>query len=285
MKTNWILNTDGSIYHLGLTKEQLATTIITVGDPERVPSVSRFFDHVEFKSSRREFVCHTGRIGNKRISILSTGIGTDNIDIVINECDALFNIDFKTGATLSNTTQLDFIRIGTSGAIQQDIPVDSFLISEFAIGTDSLMNFYSHLFEEKSKDLTKEFHLNNIPILNAYYSECNKELLDIFSNETFLKGVTLTAPGFYAPQGRTTRVNSSIEHLLQKYSQININSIGRITNIEMETAGIYGLSTALGHRAISLNAILANRITGEFSKEPEKSINHLIETCISNIIT
>lgn len=283
MKANWILNKDGSIYHLGLRKDQLASTIITVGDPGRVSPISQHFDSIELKNSRREFVCHTGYIGKKRISVLSTGIGTDNIDIVINECDALYNVDLNTGEKNKTQTQLDFIRIGTSGAIQKDIPVDSFLISEAAIGTDALMNFYLHKHIEKSDQLLNQFHRSGIPLSSLYYSICNAELLNQYSDPSMQRGVTITAPGFYAPQGRTTRIPIAIENLLSKYSQIQLSNSGRITNIEMETAGIYGLSEILKHRAISLNAILANRITNEFSHDPEKTISTLIEKILSKI--
>lgn len=283
MNTNWIKNQNGSIYHLGLLKDQLANTILTVGDQKRVPIVSRYFDLIEFKNTNREFICHTGYIGAKRLSVLSTGIGTDNTDIVVNECDALFNINPKNEEPISNPTRLDFIRIGTSGAIQEDISIDSILISKAAIGTDSLMNFYYNEFSDQSLNLLKLFQKEGINLTSLYYSEADGELFKQFSTSDFNTGISITAPGFYAPQGRITRIPSAIEMLLVKYSKLKLQN-QKISNIEMETAGIYALAKSLKHRAISLNAILANRITGEFSSDPEKTIKKLIEATLEQIL-
>lgn len=283
MNSNWIKNKDGSIYHLGVKQEDLATTILTVGDPNRVAMISKHFDTIEFRNSSREFVCHTGRIGSKMLTVISTGIGTDNIDIVINELDAAFNINLDTGEAKEKITQLDFIRIGTSGTIQKDIPIDSILVSKYAIGTDALYNFYEHNDKFESDQILLEIQRNGIPLPSAYLTTANSDLLQIFSDDLILPGLTITAPGFYAPQGRITRINASIPDLLLKYSMIQFPNLGRITNIEMETSGIYALSKSLGHRAISLNAILANRISNEFSKNPERTIEKMIDTVLTKL--
>lgn len=279
MNANWILNDDGSIYHLKLRQEHLARTIITVGDPARVEAISKYFDRIEFKISNREFVTHTGFIGSQRISIIATGIGTDNIDIVMNEIDALFNIDFETQQTKDKITALKFIRIGTSGAVQNDIPVDSLLITDYAIGVDGLMKFYNHNIHNAIK--TEFQALTNIETSVARTSQ---QLFLQFNSSDFIVGNTLTCAGFYAPQGRITRIPSAIDNFLSKINQLKL-SIGPITNFEMETSGIYGLGEALGHQCISLNAIMANRIDNIFSKQPEKTMERLIKICLEKIIT
>lgn len=268
-----ILNTDNSIYHLHLLPEDIAETIIFVGDQERVPEVSKYFDRIEIKKSKREFVTHTGYIGQKRISVISTGIGTDNIDIVMNELDALVNVDLATRTIKKNHTSLNIIRIGTSGALQSNIPIDSVLISEQAIGLDSLMLFY-----EREKDEILEQSIKKqlgFDFLNPYLVNGSKEIIDALSTN-YLKGITATCCGFYAPQGRFLKAKGVNNTLIQKLNQLNINGKS-VTNFEMETAGIYGMANILGHKAVSINCILANRITNVFSKNPAKIVDRTIK--------
>jgi uridine phosphorylase len=265
-----ILNPDGSIYHLHLRPEQLADTIITVGDPDRVGEVSKHFDKIEHKVQHREFVTHTGTLRGKPLSVVSTGIGTDNIDIVLTELDALVNIDFATRETKTALTRLDIFRIGTSGSLQADIPVDSLLVSTMAIGFDNLMHFY---------DATPT---GNELLFVPYVFEGHKELLQLFDNEAFIKGVTVTAPGFYAPQGRILRGKVSEPKLLLNLSKFRTKHTF-LSNMEMETAGIYGMARLLGHRAVSLSAILANRVDNTFSQNPQKTVDKLIEAALNVI--
>jgi len=280
-----IINPDGSIYHLNLRPEQLARDIITVGDQDRVGEVSKHFDRIDTKVQKREFTTHTGELNGKRLTVISTGIGTDNIDIVLNELDALANIDFETRREKEKLTSLNFIRIGTSGAMQEDIPVDSFLVSKFGIGIDGLLHFYEYqnnadehmTFLNFMESVGREI---NFPI-RPYIASAGENLLEKLASD-FLKGITVTCPGFYAPQGRILRGNLSVNALLQNLSSFNNNGL-RCTNFEMETAGIYGLANALGHQAISFNAILANRISNEFSKTPKETVEKLIVSVLDRI--
>jgi len=282
--SEFILNEDGSIYHLNLLPEQLAPTVITVGDPDRVTQITKHFEKLEHKVHKREFHTQTGFYKGKRISVISTGIGTDNIDIVFNELDALVNIDFESRTIKNELTSLNIIRIGTSGAIQNDIPIDSFLVSETAVGFDSLLHFYKN---EGVQDL--EFskvlieHLK-LPSENGtpYVVKSDEKLLSHFSDSKYYKGITVTNCGFYGPQGRMLRLALSNPNLNDLLASFNYSG-KRITNLEMETAGIYGLSKLLGHRAISLNAIVANRATGEFSKDPAGTIDNLIVDALERI--
>lgn len=278
-----ILNPDGSVYHLHLLPEEIAETIITVGDPDRVSEVSKYFDSIEVKRNKREFVTHTGYIGKKRVSVISTGIGTDNIDIVFTELDALVNIDLKTREIKKKHTTLDFIRIGTSGALQADIDIDSFLISSHGLGLGGLMLYYD--FEENESERTLRESIDNqlinpIPV-PTYLYENSTDLADKIGPD-MLRGVTATCPGFYAPQGRQLRGKVRNQKMLDELRAWSHNGT-RITNFEMETAGIYGMARMLGHRAISCNAILANRAKGEFSAEPKKVAGKLIETVLGRI--
>ncbi len=279
-----ILNPDGSIYHLNILPEDIAPTIITVGDPDRVASVSKYFDTIEVQKAKREFVTHTGTLNGKRITVLSTGIGTDNIDIVFNELDALVNVDFKKRQVKENLTQLDIIRIGTSGAIQADIPVDSFLISEAAIGFDSLLHFYesdhvlNHELSAAFVQQTKWSPKKSIP----YVVKANQQLIDQFSSQQTVTGFTATNVGFYGPQSRKIRLNVQDEKLNDKLAAFR-HQDKKITNLEMETAGIYGLANLLGHRSISMNAIIANRPLGQFSKTPKKTVDRLIQYTLGKL--
>ncbi len=273
-----ILNPDGSIYHLNLLPEQLADTVITVGDPDRVSDVSKYFDILEVEIHKREFKTHTGSLNGKRISVISTGIGTDNIDIVFNELDALVNIDFDTRTIKNTLKSLTIVRIGTSGAIQPEIPVDSFLVSEKAIGFDSLLWFYNNynFFDEAFAD---EFIKQNDWSSNRarpYVVNADSELLRKFVSKKIINGITATNVGFYGPQGRVLRLSISDSEMNNKLRDFRFKGKS-ITNLEMETSGIYGMARLLGHKAISLNAILANRAKKTFSKKPQETVDNLIK--------
>ncbi|QED36952.1 phosphorylase [Antarcticibacterium arcticum] len=282
--SEFIQNSDGSIYHLNLLPQHLATTVITVGDQDRVQAVTKYFDKVEFKIQKREFHTQTGTYKGKRISVVSTGIGTDNIDIVYNELDALVNIDFETRTVKENLTSLDIIRIGTSGAIQPEIPVDSFLVSLAGIGFDSMLHFYEVgdvIDKGFSQALVKD--LNYTPNKGVPYVVNGDTQLASWFKDGYHSGVTLTNCGFYGPQGRVLRLQLQDPELNDKIAAFNYKG-QKITNLEMETAGMYGLSKLLGHRSISLNAIVANRATGEFSRDSKKTVDHLIKATLDNII-
>jgi uridine phosphorylase len=279
-----ILNKRGAIYHLDLLPEELAPTVITVGDPDRVREVSRHFDRFENKSQQREFVTHTGYIGKKRLSVISTGIGTDNIDIVLNELDALVNIDFPSRSVKTDLTTLQIIRIGTSGSLQSDIPVDSYVASTHGLGIDNLMNFYRHDNNEEEKQLLHSFvtqtQLHN-KFSHPYISGCSASLIKHFVKD-YHPGITVTCPGFYGPQGRILRLGLSNPHLVERLTYFNFGH-HRVTNFEMETAGIYGLGRVLGHHCLSLSAIVANRITKEFSKDAASAVDKLIKQTLEVI--
>lgn len=279
-----IINNRGAIYHLDLKPDELAENIITVGDPERVRQVSKYFDIVEHKSQHREFVTHTGRVGNKRISVVSTGIGTDNIDIVMNELDALVNIDFGTRMVKEQLKKLNIVRVGTSGSLQKAIPVGSFVASTHGLGIDNLMNFYRHENNEEEKQLVQSFmtqtQLHN-KFSHPYISGCSASLLKHFVKD-YHHGITVTCPGFYGPQGRVLRLGLSHPNLIDRLTQFSLGQ-HRITNFEMETSGIYGLGKVLGHHCLSLSVIVANRISQEFLKDAESAMNTLIQEALEKV--
>ena len=279
-----ILNEDQSIYHLHLKPENLADVVITVGDPDRVAEVSRHFEHIEFSTQKREFKTETGTFKGKRISIISTGIGTDNIDIVLNELDALVNIDFETREIKEQKKSLQLIRLGTSGAIQSDIPVDSILLSKRALGFDSLLHFYqSASVRDYAFEQAFSAHLQLNPEKSTPYCvEADSALLNHFKSPNYFEGTTVTNVGFYGPQGRTLRLQTEDVALNDKLQSFRLQS-EKITNLEMETSGIYGLSKLLGHRALSVNAILANRATGKFSKNPSEIVERMITEALERI--
>ena len=283
--SEFILNPNGSIYHLNLLPENLADTVILVGDPDRVERVSKHFDSIEFSLRKREFVTHTGTYKGKRISVVSTGIGTDNIDIVINELDALVNIDFSTRTIKKEHRSLDIVRIGTSGAIQGDIPVDSILRSDLGLGFDSLLHYYHYdNLEHREMEEALAGHLQLSPKLSApYVVSCSAELAGRFTVPEIIGGLTGTNVGFYGPQGRVLRLPLQDPELNSKIEKFDFRG-KRITNLEMETAGIYGLAALLGHNALSLNAIVANRCTGEFSRDPKKTVDNLIEFALVRLV-
>ena len=275
-----ILNPDGSVYHLHLRPEEVAPTIITVGDPKRVAEVTKYFDKIEIKKAYREFVTHTGTLNGKRLTVISTGIGTDNIDIVLNEIDALFNIDFASRQIKQTIIPLTFIRIGTSGILRKEIPIDQFLISEHAVGLDGLMYFY----KDKSHN-DPALHQALVPFfdqLNFYTASASPSLIEQFSTPSFQKGISLTCSGFYGPQMRALRLSPRLQDFFNKIHSFQYKNL-HLTNMEMETAGIYALAQLLGHRAISLNALLANRQTGEFSQNPSLAIERLIQIVLKII--
>jgi uridine phosphorylase len=276
-----IINDRRAIYHLDLLPEEIATSIITVGDPERVQEVSKHFDRIEIKRQHREFVTHTGYIGKKRISVVSTGIGTGNIDIVLNELDALVNIDFNSRTVKNKLTQLDIVRIGTSGSVNRNIPVDGFLASTHGLGIDNMLNFYQAVADPDTQKILEAFIVQtglSTKVAKPYITACSQNLSRHFI-DGFYSGITVTAPGFYGPQGRILRLGLSNPNFIDSLSDFEFNG-HKISNLEMETAGIYGLATLLGHQVLSLNAILANRVTGDFSKDPKTTIERLISQSI-----
>ena len=279
-----ILNDRGAVYHLNLLPEELAETIITVGDPERVQEVSKYFDVIEVKQQHREFVTHTGLINKKRISVVSTGIGTDNIDIVLNELDALVNIDLKTRTILPQLKSLNIIRIGTCGSLQKHIAVDSYIASTHAIGIDNLLNYYVHSNNEEEKNILQHF-INHTQISEnfsrPYIAGASVALLKNFV-EDFYNGITITCPGFYGPQGRVLRLGLTFPDLIDSFTQFQFGN-NRIVNFEMETSGIYGLGKLLGHHCLSLNAVVANRIEKNFSSNAAYAVDQLIQKALSII--
>lgn len=271
-----ILNADGSIYHLHLKPDNLASLVFTVGDPDRVPLVSRYFDQIDFKGSKREFVTHTGRIKGKRVTVMSTGMGTDNVEIVMTELDSLVNVDLKTHTVKPTQTSLDIIRLGTSGSMQVDLPVGSLLASEIAVGIDTLMQFYPKM--EGSQDWAKVVQEALGLTFLPYQAAASSKLLQRLPLE-FHRGVTLTAPGFYAPQGREIRLKPKMENMIERLAALEVAGL-KMTNFEMETAGYYAMGQLLNHRMLSLNAIVANRPSGAFDKEAEKTVDRMIRAAL-----
>ena len=280
-----ILNTDGSIFHLHLKPGQIARDIILVGDPARVDMIADFFDVIELKVQNREFVTITGQYKGKRISVLSTGIGTDNIDIVINELDALVNIDLETREIKANKTSLNLIRIGTSGALQGDIPVDAFLVSRKAIGFDGLMNFYARREEIADLEFETAFkgHTNWSPLLaSPYVVDCNTDLYNKITDGEFISGVTISAPGFYGPQGRELRLEIVDRQINDKIELFRFKGL-KITNYEMECSAIYGLSKLLGHQALTVCIIIANRINQNASSDYQPVMRRLVNKILDKL--
>ena len=276
-----IINSRGAVYHLDLRPEELANTIILVGDPDRVKKVSRHFDKIEHQLQHREFISHTGYIGSKRLTVTSTGIGPDNIDIALNELDAVANIDFTTREIKKTFTKLDIIRFGTSGSLQADIPVDDFVASTHGLGLDNLMNYYAYKKEAADLQLATEFIAQtgmDTAITLPYVFSGSQQLANKFA-EGYHKGITVTCPGFYAPQGRILRLPLSSPGLVNKLTEFKYND-HRITNFEMETSAIYGLGKLLGHQCLSLNVIVANRVVQQFSKDSNAAVESLIKKSI-----
>ncbi|WP_210487628.1 nucleoside phosphorylase [Rufibacter aurantiacus] len=279
-----ILNADGSIYHLNLLPEQISDTIITVGDQDRVARVSRHFDSIEVEVAKREFVTHTGYYKGKRISVVSTGIGTDNIDIVMNELDALVNIDFVSREPLEHEDRisLKIVRIGTSGALQEDVPLGSHLATEYALGLDTLMQFYPLMETGYETEIAVNMQLALGIGFLPYCAKGSDILREQIAGSDMLHGNTITCPGFYGPQGRLLRLQPKIEEVIQKLNAFRFEDV-RFTNFEMETAGIYSLGRLLGHEVLSLNAIVANRITHQFAPNADQVIDDLIVKVLERI--
>lgn len=279
-----IINGRGAVYHLDCRPEEIAQTIVTVGDPDRVAEVSKHFDKVEYQNNHREFVTHTGYIGNKRISCVSTGIGPDNIDIVFNELDALVNIDFETRLIKENLTCLNIIRFGTSGSLQKDIPVDSFVASSHGLGLDNLMHFYRQENNEEEHQLMQAFNTHtqlSSGKVSPYINMSSAALIKHFT-KNYHQGITVTCPGFYGPQGRVLRLGLGYPMLIDNLTNFQFGNY-RITNFEMETSAIYGLGNLLGHHCLSLSAIVANRITREFSENGALAVENLIKQSLQII--
>ena len=280
-----ILTPEGKIYHLDLAPSQLAPTIITVGDPGRVEMVSKYFDTIETTAQHREFKTHTGIYKGKRISVISTGIGPDNIDIVFNELDALVNIDFEKRQVNRKLTSLDIIRIGTSGGLTPEIEVDSFVVSALGIGLDNVMHYYDKTDKIFNRDFAQSFidHTQWNPDNSVPYAvEADKGLLKKLSSGKTIQGITITNVGFYGPQGRVLRAKLKDENLNEKLTSFRYKR-KKITNLEMETATMYGMAKLLGHRAVSMNAIVANRTSGSFSENASKTIDALIQYTLEKI--
>jgi len=281
-----IINARGAVYHLDLRPDELAHNIIIVGDPDRVGMVSKYFDKIDVSRQHREFVSHTGTIGNKRITCTSTGIGPDNIDIVLNEFDALVNIDFETRMIKKELTTLNIIRIGTSGSLQADVPVDSWVAGTHGLGLDNLLNYYRFEHNEQEKELLQSFVTQtqlHSQICNPYISLASPSLLKHFV-DGFHHGITVTCPGFYGPQGRVLRLGIRNPELIDSLTNFRFGQ-HRITNFEMETSAIYGLGRLLGHHCLSLNAIIANRIAKEFTKDAHSLVDGLIRKVLEIIST
>lgn len=273
-----IINKDGSIFHLHLKPEQIADTIILVGDPDRVDLVASYFDSREFRIQNREFVSVTGSYLNKRISVISTGIGTDNIDIVVNELDALANINLDTREINPQHRSLQLVRIGTSGALQDDLPVNSFVLSRKAIGFDGLLNFYANrdsVSDLKFESAFKAHTQWSAELSSPYVVDCSEKLFNKVFNQETISGVTISAPGFYGPQGRVLRLPLADPDLNEKIRNFSYNNF-RITNFEMECSAIYGLSALLGHEALTVCAIIANRVIKQANESYHQTIENLV---------
>lgn len=280
-----ILNPDGSVYHLNLKPEHIAGIVILVGDPDRVPKVAKHFESIEIALQKREFRSVTGRYKGKRITVISTGIGPDNIDIVLNELDALVNIDLNSRTVKQQLQSLEIIRIGTSGSLQQHIPVDSFVMAKYGLGFDGLLHFYEveNLFETEIEDAFINQTQWSANKARPYIIKASESLSKKLAGKQVFEGFTATAPGFYGPQGRVLRLAIQDPKLNNKIDQFNHNGL-RITNLEMETSAIYGLSKLLGHEAISMNAIIANRAIGSFSEDHDKTIEALIKYTLNKLV-
>ena len=279
-----ILNPDGSVYHLNLKPENIAHNIIFVGDQNRVEKITQSFDSIEFSTQKREFKTQTGTLKGKRITVLSTGIGPDNIDIVMNELDALVNIDLVTKMPKEILTSLNIIRIGTSGSLQANIPVDSFVMSKFGLGLDNMLRSYC-IDEITNPEMESAFinHTNwDSKKGKPYAVSCCENLEKLIESDKIHKGITATSGGFYGPQGRVLRLAIQDENLNSKMDSFVFEE-NNITNLEMETAAIYGLSKLLGHNALSLNAIIANRASGTFSSDPYKAVDELIAYTLNKL--
>lgn len=278
-----ILNKDGSVYHLNLKPGQISDTILTVGDPNRVYLISKHFDDIDFEMNRREFITHVGTYKGKKLTVMSTGMGTDNVEIFMTELDALFNIDFKKREQKARKKKLRIIRVGTSGAMQEDIPVGAHLLSDYAVGLDTLMCFYKLKQAKIEKEIGKELKAQTKLPFAPYVVRGSQELKELLSGENMLIGNTITCPGFYGPQGRQIRAELKNDKLFEALNYYHKDDFW-LTNFEMETAGYYALGRIFGHEVLSANAIIANRIKNKFSKNPNKVVESLIKKVLERIV-
>lgn len=279
--TDLILNADGSVYHLGLQPDQMADTILAVGDPGRVAEVSRYFDTTEYKSQKREFITHTGTYKKKRISVISTGIGPDNVEIFFQEVDALANIDLKKREPRPAHRQLSIVRVGTSGAMQADIPVGTLVISDFAAGLDNLMQFYRLTHTSQESLLADELQKHSRLSFSPYLAQGSIPLRNKMG-KGMIVGNTITCPGFYAPQGRQVRIPIRYPNLLSDLGSFSSGEF-RFANFEMETSTYFALGRLFGHHTASANAIIANRVTREFAPRPREVVDALIRQVLENL--
>jgi uridine phosphorylase len=276
-----VLNPDNTVYHLGLSPEQISDTIITVGDPERVSKITRHFSRIEHKINKREFVTHTGYYKGKRLTVMSTGMGTDNIEIVMMELDALVNVDLSLRVVKKEHKSLNIVRLGTSGSLQADIPVGSQLVSDYAIGMDTLMFFYNLNNTQEEADFSTALHDTGELPFKPYVVRGSQTLLEKVGYD-MIRGNTLTSPGFYAPQGRQVRATLRLPNMVEALSRFRFLD-KRLTNFEMETSGYYAMGKILGHEVLSINAILANRINNEFSSTPDEVVEQLIGKVLDRV--
>lgn len=281
-ETDLVLNPDGSVYHLNLLPKHISDTIIAVGDPGRVYSVSQYFDEVEFEMNKREFITHVGKYKGKRITVISTGIGPDNVEIVLTELDALVNIDLKTREPKSRKKKLKIIRIGTSGALQEDIPVGSHLVSDYAVGLDNLMTYYDLPMDDYETGLAHDIQKKTGLPLMPYVVRGSQSLLNQIGGTDMVKGNTVTCPGFYAPQGRALRLPIRFPNLLEDLNYYHKGEFW-LTNFEMETSAYYAFGRMMDHELLSANAIIANRMKAKFSKDPYKVVDSLIKKVLDRI--
>ena len=272
---------DGRVYHLGLRPEMVADTIIVVGDPERVPKISKYFDKIEFQVNSRELVTHTGTLGGKRLSVMSSGMGTDNVELLLTELDALVNVDFETRTVKPELKSLEIVRIGTSGCLQADIPLDAYLVSSSALGLDTLMHFHEWDQDAKASDFVAQMQQELRLPFEPYFAPASANMLAKYA-KGFYQGITITAPGFYAPQGRAVRLKPRLADMLDKLAAAN-TPYGAFTNFEMETAGYYAMAQLLGHEMLSINALIANRANQTFSSDHEKTVNNLIQLVLEKM--
>lgn len=280
-----VLDSKGNVYHLGLSPENIADTIILVGDQDRVGLISAFFDSIEHQSQHREFVCHTGTYKGKRISAVSTGIGTDNIDITINELDALVNIDLEKREDLAEKRSLQLIRIGTCGILQPEFPVHSYILSSHAFGLDNVAHFYPIEFNEEEKAIQKALstHLNFPETIQPYCSKASELLLSKLRSEKTHEGITVTSSGFYGPQGRSLRLGLKNNQINERLEDFRFDHL-KVMNFEMESSAIFALANAMGHEAVTICLGVANRPKMEFSKGYNKEMNELIEYVLDRVI-